>query len=102
MWHILILDSDSADFQFVLNFHSRIPLAPYTQLLYEFNILPMGLSVGCQGSNRLVETLFSELKLKYFLQLYGRPVYTYTHLPNSHLREVCHHLLTSEFHIQQE
>jgi hypothetical protein len=75
-----MLDSYSADFQFLLTFHSRLPPASCTQLLYEFNILPMGLSVVCQGSSRLVESLFLELKVKFFLQLYGRPVYIRTSL----------------------
>jgi len=61
-----MIESDSADFQFLLTFHSRLPPAFCTKLLYEFNILLMGLSVGCQVSSRLVESLFPELKVKFF------------------------------------
>ena len=33
--------------------------------LFEFNKLPMGISIGCQGLSRVVDELFADLKGRY-------------------------------------
>jgi hypothetical protein len=57
------LGLNSAYYQIPLSERSRRITAFCTPFgLFEFNRFPMGISVGCQGLNRLVDILFSDLK----------------------------------------
>jgi len=58
-----VLDLNSAYYQISLSEKSRRITAFCTPFgLFEFNKLPMGISVGCQGLSRVVDELFTELK----------------------------------------
>jgi len=37
---------------------------------FEFNKLPLGISVGCQGLSRVIDDLFPNLKGKFFLTFF--------------------------------
>jgi hypothetical protein len=61
-----VLDLNSACYQIPLSFRSRRVTAFCTPFgLFEFNMLPMGISVGCQGLSRVFDELFADLKGKY-------------------------------------
>jgi hypothetical protein len=58
-----VLDLNSAYYQMPLSEKSRRITAFCTPFgLFEFNKLPMGISVGCQGLSRVVDELFADLK----------------------------------------
>jgi hypothetical protein len=58
-----VLDLNSAYYQIPLTPQSRRKTALCTPFgLYEFNKLPMGISIGCQGLSRVVDNLFADLK----------------------------------------
>jgi len=58
-----VLDLNSAYYQIPLSEKSRRITAFYTPFgLFEFNKLPMGISVGCQGLSRVVDEFFADLK----------------------------------------
>ena len=58
-----VLDLNSAYYQIPLSEKSRRITAFCTPFgLFEFNKLPMGISVGCQGLSRVVDELFADLK----------------------------------------
>jgi hypothetical protein len=58
-----VLDLNSAYYQIPLSVKSRRITAFCTPFgLFEFNKLPMGISVGCQGLSRVVDELFADLK----------------------------------------
>jgi len=58
-----VLDVISAYYQILLSQRSRRVTAFCTPFgLFEFNKLPMGISVGCQGLSRVVDELFANLK----------------------------------------
>jgi len=58
-----VLDLNSAYYQTPLSAHSRRVTAFCTPFgLFEFNKLPMGISVGSQGLSRVVDELFADLK----------------------------------------
>ena len=60
-----VLDLNSAYYQVPLMSQSRRITAFCTPFgLFEFEKLPMGISVGCQGLSRVVGNLFSDLKGK--------------------------------------
>jgi hypothetical protein len=67
--------------------------------LYEFNKLPMEISVGCQGLSRVVDNLFADLKGKYvFNYLDDLVIYSPTVTEHQeHLREVLDRLQTAGF-----
>ena len=58
--------------------------------LYEFNKLPMGISIGCQGMSRVVDNLFADLTGEYvFNYLDDLVVYSASMSEHQeHLREV--------------
>ncbi|PNF27381.1 hypothetical protein B7P43_G17494, partial [Cryptotermes secundus] len=61
-----ILDLNSAYYQIPLSAKSRKVTAFSTPFgLFEFNKLPMGISVGCQILSRVVDSLFGDLKHRY-------------------------------------
>ena len=61
-----VLDLNSAYYQIPLSSKSRRITAFCTPFgLFEFNKLPMGISVGCQGLSRVVDKLFADLKGQY-------------------------------------
>jgi hypothetical protein len=61
-----VLDLNSAYFQIPLSDRSRRITAFCTPFgLFEFNKLPVGVSVGCQGFSRVIDELFADLKGKY-------------------------------------
>jgi hypothetical protein len=58
-----VLDLNSAYYQITLSDRSRRMAAFCTPFgLFEFNKLPMGISVGCQGLSRIIDELFADLK----------------------------------------
>jgi hypothetical protein len=58
-----VLDLNSAYFQIPLTTQSRrITAFNIPFVLYEFNKLPIGIIVGCQGLSRVVDNLFADLK----------------------------------------
>jgi hypothetical protein len=58
-----VLDLNSAYYQIPLSEKSRRVTAFCTPFgLFDFNKLPMGISVGCQGLSRVVDELFADLK----------------------------------------
>ena len=61
-----VFDLNSAYFQFPLTARSRRVTAFCTPFgLFEFNRLPMGISVGTQGLTRVVDELYADLKGEY-------------------------------------
>ena len=61
-----VFDLNSAYYQIPLSFKSRRVTAFCTPFgLFEFNKLPMGISVGCQGLSRVIDELFADLKGQY-------------------------------------
>jgi hypothetical protein len=65
-----VLDLNSSYYQIPLSQRSRRVTAFCTPFwLLEFNKLPMGISVGCQGLSRVVDKLFADLKCKYVLNI---------------------------------
>jgi hypothetical protein len=61
-----VLDLNSAYFQIPLSACSRRITAFCTPFgLFEFNKLPMGISVGSQGLSRVIDELFADLKGRY-------------------------------------
>ena len=61
-----VLDLNSAYYQIPLSSMSRRITAFCTPFgLFEFNKLPMGISVGCQRLSRVVDELFANLKGQY-------------------------------------
>jgi hypothetical protein len=58
-----VLDLNSAYYQIPLSVKSRRITAFCTPFgLFEFNKLPMGICVGCQGLSRVIDELFADLK----------------------------------------
>jgi hypothetical protein len=61
-----VLDLNSAYYQIPLSGRCRRVTAFCTPFgLFEFNMLPMGISVGCQGLSRVIDELFADLKGEY-------------------------------------
>jgi hypothetical protein len=100
-----VLDLNSAYYQIPLSAKSRKATAFCTPFgLYEFNKLPMGISVSCQVLSRVVDSLFGDLK--------GKSVYNFMdhlvaysssfeeHL--AHLRESFARLEKAGFPLNQE
>jgi hypothetical protein len=100
-----VLDLNSAYFQIPLSATSRRITAFCTPFgLYEFNKLPMGISVGCQGLSRVVDKLFSDLKGRFvFNFLDDLVVYSASkeeHL--EHVKEVLGRLQVAGFTLNPE
>ena len=95
-----VLDLNSAYYQIPLSERSRRITAFCTPFgLFEFNKLPMGISVGSQGLNRVIDELFADLKGKYLfnfvddLVVYSPSVERH----GVHLREVLRRLQAAGF-----
>jgi hypothetical protein len=86
-----VLDLNSAYYQIPLSPESRRVAAFCTPFgLFEFNKLPMGICIGCQGLSRVIDELFSDFKGDYVvnflddLVVYSRS----TESHEKHVREV--------------
>jgi hypothetical protein len=100
-----VLDLNSAYYQFTLSQRSRRVTAFCTPFgLFEFNKLPMGISVDCQGLSRVVDELFADLKGKYVfnflddLGVFSSSVGEH----EAHLREVLRRLERAGFTMNPE
>jgi hypothetical protein len=86
-----VLDLNSAYYQIPLTPQSHRIMAFCTLFgLYEFNKLPIGISIGCQGLSHVVDNLFADLKREYmFNYLDDLVVYSVSISEHQvHLREV--------------
>jgi hypothetical protein len=95
-----VLDLNSAYFQIPLSRSSRRITAFCTPFgLFEFNKLPMGISVGSQGLSRVIDQLFADLKGRFvFNFLDDLIVYSSTMLEHAgHLCEVLTRLQNAGF-----
>jgi hypothetical protein len=95
-----VLDLNSAYFQIPLSNRSRQVTAFCTPFgLYEFNKLPMGISVGCQGLLRVIDELFADLKGEYVFNFLDDLVIYYASVEElaCHLREVLGRLQRAGF-----
>jgi hypothetical protein len=65
-----VLDLNFAYYQITLSMRSR-RITPFCTffVLFEFNKLPMGISVECQDLSRVVDDLFTDLKGKYIFNI---------------------------------
>ena len=83
-----VLDLNSAYYQIPLTAKSRKATAFCTPFgLFEFNKLPMGISVGCQVLSRVIDTLFGDLKQK-FVCSFMDDLVVYSNSLNEHLRHL--------------
>jgi hypothetical protein len=95
-----VLDLNSAYFKISLSNKSRQVTAFCTPFgLFEFNKLPMGISVGCQGLSRVVDELFADLKGQYVFNFLDDLVICSASVEEhaSHLREVLGRLQRAGF-----
>jgi hypothetical protein len=83
-----VLDLNSAYYQIPLSPDSRKVTAFCTPFgLFEFNKLPMGICIGCQGLSRVVDELFSDLKGDYVVNFLDDLV-VYSRSAESHEKHV--------------
>ena len=95
-----VLDLNSAYYQIPLSKRSRCVTAFCTPFgLFEFNKLPMGISVGCQGLSRVIDELFSDLNGQYVFNLVDDLVVYSASMEEhyGHVREVLHRLQRGGF-----
>jgi hypothetical protein len=79
-----VSELNSAYYQISLSERSRRFTAFCTSFgLFEFNKLPMGISIGCLGLSRLIVELFADLKGKYVLNFLDDLV-VYSRSPEKH------------------
>ena len=100
-----VLDLNSAYYQIPLSARSRKLTAFCTPFgLFEFNKLPMGISVGCQVLSRVVDSLFSDLKYQYIYNFMDDlVVYSATMEEHvEHLKEVFRRLQKAGFTLNRE
>jgi hypothetical protein len=100
-----VLDLNSAYYQIPLSARSRRVTAFCTPFgLFEFNKLPMGISVGCQVLSRVVDSLFGDLKHKSVYNFMDDLVVYSTSLEEHlvHLREVFQRLEKAGFTLNQD
>jgi len=100
-----VSDLNSAYYQIPLTPQSRRIMAFCTPFgLYEFNTLPMGISIGCQGLSRVVDNLFADLKGEYvFNYLDDLVVYLASIFAHQkHLRKVLGRLWSAGFTLNKE
>ena len=102
---ITVLDLKSAYYQIPFSNRRRRVRAFCTPFgLFEFNKLPMGISVGCQSLSRVINVLFSDLRRKYvfnFLEdlvVYSRSAAEHV----AHVRKVFGRLQAAGFTLNQE
>jgi hypothetical protein len=72
--------------------------------LFEFNMLPMGISVGCQGLSRVIDELFADLKGEYVFNFLDDLI-VYSSLAEkhkAHVREVLSRLQGAGFTLNPE
>ena len=100
-----VLDLNSAYYQIPLSNRSRRETAFCTPFeLFEFNKLPMGISMGCHRLSRVINGLFSDLWGKYMfnfledLVVYSRSVAEHV----AHVCEVLGRLQAAGFTLNQE
>jgi len=95
-----VLDLNSAYYQIPLSLRSRRVTAFCTPFgLFEFNKLPMGISVGSQGLSRVIDELFADLRGRYVFNFLDDLV-VYSPSPAehvAHVREVLRRLQTAGF-----
>ena len=100
-----VLDLNSAYYQIPLTLHNRRITAFCTPFrLYEFNKLPMGISIGCQGLSRMVDNLFADLKGEYVFN-YLDDLVVYSAIISEHqehLTEVLSRLRSAGFTLNKE
>ena len=95
-----VLDLNSAYYQIPLSRRSRCVTAFCTPFgLFEFNKLPMGISVGCQGLSRVIDELFSDLKGECVFNFVDDLVVYSASMEehHKHVREVLHRLQRGGF-----
>jgi len=95
-----VLDLNSAYYQIPLSDRSRRITAFCTPFgLFEFNKLPMGISVGRQGLSRVVDEVFAELKGRFVFNFMDDLVVYSPSIEQqrAHLREVLHRLQQGRF-----
>ena len=100
-----VLDFNSAYYQIPLSERSRRVTAFCTPFgLFEFNKLPIGISVGSQGLSRVIDELFSDLKGRYLLNFVDDlVVYSLSVAVHSaHLREDLRRLQAAGFTLNPE
>ena len=84
-----VLDLNSAYFQIPLNPRSHRVTAFCTSfVLFEFNKLPMGISVGNQGLSRVMDEMFADLKND-FVFIYPDDLLIYSRSVEGHSKHVC-------------
>ena len=96
----LVLDLNSAYYQIPLSERSRRVTAFCTPFgLFEFNKLPMGIRVGCQGLSRVIDEMFADLKGRYIFNFVDDLVVYSASLKEhrEHVREVLRHLQRGGF-----
>jgi hypothetical protein len=100
-----VLDLNSSYYQIPLTPQSRRITTFYTPFgLYEFNKLPMGISIGCQGLSRVVDNLFADLKREYVFN-YSDDLVVYSASISEHqehLREVLGRLRSAGLMLNKE
>jgi hypothetical protein len=93
-----VLDLNSAYYQIPLSERSRRVTAFCTPFgLFEFNKLPMGISVGCQGLSRVIDELFADLKGQYLFNFVDDLVVYSSSIDHGHVREVLRRLQKGGF-----
>jgi len=95
-----VLDLNSAYYQIPLSKRSRCVTAFCTPFgLFEFNKLPMGISIGCQGPSLVIDELFSDLKGQYVFNFVDDLVFYSAFMEEhyGHVREVLHRLQKGGF-----
>jgi hypothetical protein len=100
-----VLDLNSAYYQIPLSEKSRRITAFCTPFgLFEFNKLPMGISVGCQGLSRVVDQLFADLKGRFVFNFVDDLVVYSPSVEDHHIhvREVLNRLQGAGFTLNPE
>jgi hypothetical protein len=100
-----VLDLNSAYYQIPLSSKSRKVTAFCTPFgLFEFNKLPMGISVGCQVLSRVIDSLFGDLKHNFVYNFMDDLVVYSTSLDEhlQHLKEVFARLQKAGFTLNQD
>ena len=100
-----VLDLNSAYYQIPLSERSRRVTAFCTPVgLFEFNKLPMGISVGCQGLSRVIDEMFADLKGRYIFNFFDDLVVYSASLKEhrEHVREVLRRLQRGGFTLNPE